>query len=217
MIKRYTISTIGMFLVAVGVVLGAYAQLGISGINAPAYAFEAKFGTFSFGTYNIAFFVLCMFVQMLILGKKFKAIDLLQMPANFLLGFFFDICMKIFAFLNGLPVLGQYSLLLASCVVTALGISLEVSANAWMLPADITVRAFAIATKKNYDKVKLVFDCSLLGLSALLCFIFFGNILGPEGKAIIGIGTVIASVLVGPIIKFFLPITDKIVGSSDKQ
>lgn len=209
---RYLLSTLGIFLVAIGIALSVYANIGINCLNATAYAFNIKFPQFSLGFYNFAFFTLCMLLQMAVLGKRFKAIDLLQLPANFLLSWFINIAMALCASLglSADSLSSQIILLVISCIVSALGISLEVLSKAWMLPADMTVRAFSIITKGKFSSVKIGVDCSILLLSCIFCLIFFGNILGPSDTPIIGWGTLFMAVAIGLCMKVTTPLLQRI-------
>lgn len=240
-VLRYIISTFGIFLVAFGIVLSVNANLGINGLNATPYAFSVKYPIFTLGLYNILFFTVCMLVQLLVLGRRFKWIDLLQVPANFLLGIFINwcapLCLSLGLVLPAGPeaeicaastevlgenlaagaasgssstVLIQIGLLVLACIISAIGISLEVSAKAWMLPADMTVRAFAIATKGKFSTVKIFVDCSILLISLIVCLLFFGNLLGPKETPIIGWGTLALAVCIGLCMKLTQPLTDRL-------
>lgn len=209
---RYLLSTLGIFLVAIGIALSVYANLGINCLNATAYAFNIKYPSLSLGFYNFAFFTLCMLLQMAVLGRRFKAIDLLQLPANFLLSWFINLSMALCAALgiSADSLTSQAILLVASCIFSAFGISLEVLSKAWMLPADMTVRAFSIITKGKFSTVKIGVDCSILLISCIVCLIFFGNILGPNETPIIGWGTLFMAVAIGLCMKLTTPLLQKI-------
>ncbi|MGN1226750.1 MAG: YitT family protein [Candidatus Cryptobacteroides sp.] len=209
---RYLLSTLGIFLVAIGIALSVYANLGINCLNATAYAFNIKYPSLSLGFYNFAFFTLCMLLQMAVLGRRFKAIDLLQLPANFLLSWFINLSMALCAALglSADTLASQAILLVSSCILTAFGISLEVLSKAWMLPADMTVRAFSIITKGKFSTVKIGVDCSILLISCIVCLIFFGNILGPSQTPIIGWGTLFMAVSIGLCMKLTTPLLQKI-------
>lgn len=221
-ILRYCISTFGIFLVAFGIVLSVNANLGINALNATPYAFSYKFPIFTLGLYNIIFFTICMLVQLVVLGRRFQWIDFLQLPANFLLGILINCCMPICSGLglvlptDGSPILwNQIWLLALSCIISAFGISLEVSSKAWMLPADMTVRAFTLATKGKFSTVKVIVDCSILFISIVFCYLFFGNIFGPKDTPIIGWGTLILAISIGLCMKLTQPLTDKLCSKLD--
>ncbi len=209
---RYSFSTIGFFLVAVGIVLSVQANIGISVLNAPAYAVSTKFPELSLGLTNFIFFMLCVVFQIIILRKRFKATDLLQIPANFLLGYFINACTLLLSFLQNIPEshLKTAMLVISSVVISALGISMEVVAGAWMLPADMTVRSLGIAFGGKFSDNKIKMDCTILLIGCALSLIFFKRILGPEETPTIGWGTLIYAIFIGLTMKITTPLLQKI-------
>ena len=108
-------------------------------------------------------------------------------------------------------VLLQFVFIVLACVITAFGISMEVAAQAWMLPAEMTVSAFTRRFGGKFDTNKVIMDCLMLLLGALLCLWFFdGRPFGPEGKPIIGWGTLIMAVCIGLMMKGSSPLIDKL-------
>lgn len=79
----------------------------------------------------------------------------------------------------------------------AVGIFAEVSSKAVYLAGEGLMLAVAQVTEKDFSKVKIVCDCSLVALSAVCSFFFF------DGK-IIGIreGTLISALVTGYLIGF---------------
>lgn len=209
---RYTFATAGFFFVALGIAFSVKANLGISVLNAPPYAVTCKFPQLSLGLTNFVFFVLCMVFQMIILRKKFKKMDLLQLVANFILGFFINICVALVSGINILPEgnLQVAMLIVLSIIISALGISMEVVAGAWMLPADMTVRAIGLAFGGKFSNNKIIMDCTVLAIGIVLCWVFFGNPLGPQGTPIIGWGTLILAIFIGLCMKITTPLLKKI-------
>lgn len=212
-IIRYSFSTVGICLVAIGIVFSVHANLGISVLNAPAYAFSAKFPAISLGVANFSFFMLCILFQFIILRKKFRPIDLQQILANFALGVFIDLFDKLFRTTGFIPaeVSGQIIFLVLSIVINAIGISMEVFSGAWMLPADMTVKSLCTAFGGEFSNNKIKMDCTILVLSLVLCLIFFGNLLGPAETPIIGWGTLVLAIFVGLCMKLTDPLAKKMI------
>ncbi len=209
---RYGFATLGLCLVALGIVFSVKANLGISVLNAPAYAINARTGC-PLGIANTSFFMLCVLFQFIIIGKRFKAIDLLQILANALLGLMIDVFSILFNAINLTPegTVGIIIFIVLSIVIQALGISMEVESGAWMLPADMTVRAIGMAWGGEFSNNKIRMDCSILIIAALMCWIFFGNILGPSDQPIIGWGTLILAIFIGLCMKITTPMVEKML------
>lgn len=79
-----------------------------------------------------------------------------------------------------------------SCVIIAIGFSLLKSSELGVAPNDIIPFILADKTKKSYSVVRMCLDAT---------FLIIGFILG----GVVGIGTVIAALLTGPLIEFFMP------------
>lgn len=76
-----------------------------------------------------------------------------------------------------------------------LGIALYVPANIVPLPTEGLIKAVSEVSERNFSDIKVIFDCAVVVISAVLCLIFlhsFGSI---------GFGTVIMAFLVGIINK----------------
>lgn len=208
---RYCFATLGVCIVALGIVFSVRTNLGISTLNTPAYAISAETGL-SLGLCNIAFFLLCMLFQAIILRNRFQAKDLLQLVTNVLLGLMIDVFTHLLDKVNFAPssLTGAIIFLVLSVIIQAIGISMEVSSGAWMLPADMTVRAIGLAWGGKFSDNKIKMDCTVLAIAALMCLIFFGNILGPQGQPIIGWGTLVLAVCIGLCMKVTSPIINRI-------
>ncbi len=101
-----------------------------------------------------------------------------------------------------------------ACLVTALGISIELAAGAWMLSAELTNVAIVYAVPKiSFGTAKILVDSTMVILSALASYFFFGHFLGngtPNG-VVISWGTIILAFLPGYLIKYTDIVVEKIV------
>lgn len=213
---RYAMSTIGLAFVALGIAFAVQSNLGVSALNGVQYAFAVKYPRFSFGDFNFALFSLLILVQLAVLRKQFKLVDLLQLVANALLGYMADNFVWTLNHLGLVP--GTLELrffyILVSCIVTAFGVSVEVASRAWMLPAEMTVNAFTRAYGGKFGNNKVIMDCTLLVISGILCLVFWKNILGPESKPILGIGTLVSAVAVGLMMRLTDPLVQWLLKKS---
>lgn len=212
-IKRYLFSTLGMLLVAVGIALSAVANLGISSLNVASYAMAEGIEGITLGMGNFIIYTILVLLQIVVLGKDFKLVDLLQFVANALLSLMIDGSLWVLQACGIVPgnLVMQFVFIVLACLITAVGISMEVTAQAWMLPAEMTVSAFTRKLGGKFGTNKVIMDCAMILLGAVLCFFLFeGRILGPQGTPIIGWGTVIMAVAVGLMMKLSSPLTDKL-------
>lgn len=65
-------------------------------------------------------------------------------------------------------------------------------ANIAPLPGEGCVEAIAIVTNWRFSSIKIAFDAIMVGISLLLCFLFYSNPLGA-----VNVGTIISAFLVG--------------------
>lgn len=209
-IKRYLVSTLGLVLMALGVAFAVKSNLGVSALTAPQYVLALKFPQLTIGFYNITLYILLVFVQLAYLKKSFKLIDLLQFVANTIFGVMIDVFLWMLSpiAVNGITM--QIVLIVLCCLVSALAVSLEVIADAWMLPAEMTVRARVKTKGGNFGHCKVAMDCIILLVGVVGCLIFWGNPFGPSGSPVIGFGTIICAVAVGWLMRFTDPLVAKL-------
>ena len=92
---------------------------------------------------------------------------------------------------GGLPLMGRLGLLVAGCLILAVGITIEVAPDTLVVPGEGIVRALSRVTGKPFGTMKVYFDVTLIVIAVALSFLFFGKLNG------IGIGTVISALTVG--------------------
>ncbi len=207
---RYLYATLGLFLVALGIALSIYSNLGTAPLSCPAYVLNLKFTGISVGTFTFLFNLLYILIQLVLFRHEFKARYWLQVVASAILGYFIDTSMWLCAWAVTDALVWRIVLSVVACILTAVGVSMEVAADAWMLSAELTVLSVCHANKKSkFGTVKIIMDTSLVVLSSVAAFIFFGSFIGnglPDG-VVISWGTLLLAFLPG----FLIPYTDRIV------
>ena len=141
--------------------------------------------------------MLFILLQVLLLRKNFQFIQLLQIGTNFLFSAFIDVDMSLLSWLNPSSIPLRLIGLAAGCVILAFGICVEVAPDVIVVPGEGVVRAIARVSGREFGKVKICFDVTLIAISFLSSLLFFHGLQG------IGIGTVISALAVGPIVSFF--------------
>lgn len=189
-IKRYTIFLIGLFINSLGVSLITKADLGTSPISSIPYVLSLNF-PFTLGQFTIAFSLLLILIQLVILRRNFKAEHLLQIPISILFGYFIDLTMMMLFFVNPHTYISSIIYLLIGCLILGFGVYTEVLANVAMLPGESFVRAVSFTWNTEFGTTKVVFDVSLTVTAAVLSLIFSHRLDGVRE------GTVIAALLVG--------------------
>lgn len=188
--KRYVIFLIGLFINALGVSLITKASLGTSPISSIPYVLSLNF-PFTLGNFTILFSILLILLQLFILRKNFKWENILQIPVSIAFGYFIDLTMLLFFWVNPQNYIVKLLALLAGCCILGFGVYLEVLADVVMLPGESFVRAIVVTWKTNFGNTKIIFDTSMSLIAAALSFILSGHLAGVRE------GTVIAALLVG--------------------
>ena len=195
-LKRYLLFLVGLFINALGVSLVTKASLGTSPISSIPYVLSLNF-PLTLGNFTILFSIFLILLQLLILRKKFKWENILQIPVSIAFGYFIDLTMYLFFWVNSQNYAVKILALLAGCIVLGFGVYMEVLADVVMLPGESFVRAIVQTWSTNFGTTKILFDSSMTVVAGGLSFLFFGKLNGVRE------GTIIAALLVGFIARLF--------------
>ena len=189
-LKRYLIFLVGLFVNSLGVSLITKANLGTSPISSIPYVLSLNF-PFTLGNFTIFFSIFLIVLQLIILRKNFKLEHILQIPVSIIFGYFIDLTMILFSWVNPEAYIMKIVYLLIGCLILGVGVYMEVLADVVMLPGESFVRAIVLTWKTNFGTTKICFDVSMAVIAAVLSFVFAGRLDGVRE------GTVIAALLVG--------------------
>ncbi len=89
-------------------------------------------------------------------------------------------------------------MLALGCVILAYGMTIVIKSDAGTGPNDLVAVVISDKIKKKFSVIRILVD---------LCFVVVGFCLG----GVLGIGTVICAVLVGPVAGVFMPYNEKLV------
>ena len=144
------------------------------------------------GKATIIFHAALVLIQILILRKRFKPINLLQVVVGIVFGYFTTFCNYLATFLPSTDNIAmRIVLMLVSTVFIAVGIFFYLPANLIPLAGEGVMQAVSDVTKIEFSKVKMGFDCSMVIISVITCLICIHSL------GSVGAGTVIAAFLVG--------------------
>lgn len=195
-LKRYLLFLAGLFVNALGVSLVTKASLGTSPISSIPYVLSLNY-PLTLGNFTIIFSIFLILLQLLILRKNFKIENVLQIPVSIAFGYFIDLTMYMFFWVDPQNYVVKLISLLAGCVVLGFGVYMEVLADVVMLPGESFVRAIVQTWNTNFGTTKIIFDSSMTIMAGVLSVLFFGKLNGVRG------GTIMAALLVGFIARLF--------------
>lgn len=202
--KRYVLFVISLFISALGVAFTKHGELGVSPVSSVANVMSIKLDFFSLGIWLIIWNCVLILGQILILRKKFKPIQLLQIPLSFLFGYFTDFGLWLVGFIPAESYIMRLVMVFIGIVILGFGVSLSVSANVIMNSGEAFVKAISDTINKNFGNVKIAFDVSCVVLALILSLLFFDfTIVGTRE------GTIISALCTGLVVKLFRKLTDE--------
>lgn len=200
---RVVLMLAGIAVMALGIDIVVKADLGNSPISACPNVLSIGFSQVSFGAFMLGWQCFLVLLQVLILRKEFRAIDLLQIPISV----FFGLCIDGF-----MSILGAYSpdsygaswvWLVAGIAVLALGITMTVISNTVMNCGEAVVQAVVRKTGLRFGTVKVGFDLSCAILAVICAFVFVGNLAGVRE------GTLVCALCTGLVVNAYVYIYEK--------
>lgn len=205
---------IGLFVMTIGIALSVKSNLGVSPVSSIPYTITCVWGI-EMGKATILFHIVLVLIQILVLRKNFKPVQLLQVLIGVVFGYFTTFCNYMVSFLPTPDNLGiRILMVLASSVFVAVGIFLYLPADLIPLAGEGCMQAVSTVTHIEFAKVKIGFDCTMVLVSAVTCL----TILHSLGS--VGIGTIIAAVLVGTLVgiinRAFGRQRDRLLGKTDE-
>lgn len=212
LLKRIFLLIAGLFIMAFGVALSVKANLGTSPISSPPYVLSLIF-PWSMGVFTMLMNSLLVLSQLFLLKRDFRLAHALQIPVVLLFSLFTDWTLAMVSarsYVTGYP--QQLALCLISILVVAFGVFLEVKAKLLYMAGEGVVIAVVRVFKREFGKVKIGFDCTLVALALICSLTMLHEVRG------IREGTVLAALLVGFVIRLLnrhLKFVDRWVGNTE--
>ena len=191
---RLVIYLIGLFIMTLGVSMSVKSNLGVSPVSSIPYTITCITGL-EMGKATILFHIVLVALQILILRKAFKIKNLLQVVVGVVFGYYTTFSNYLFSFLPTPDnIVVRMMLMFGSTVLIAVGIFFYLPADIIPLAGEGAMKAVSDKTHIIFNKVKIGFDVTMVLISLVACLIVlkaFGSV---------GVGTVVAAVLVGAIL-----------------
>lgn len=208
---RIPIYFVGLFIMTIGISLSVKSNLGVSPVSTIPYTMTCVWGV-EMGNATIIFHCVLVLIQLIVLRKDFSPLIFLQIPVGIVFGkctTFSNYLVSFLPDIQNIPI--RLLMIIASCFLVALGIFLYVPVNIVPLAGEGCMGAVSQVTGVAFSKVKVAFDCAMVLISAAVSFIAMRKI------ASVGVGTVIAAILVGVIlgclVKKFGEVRDRILAN----
>jgi len=199
-LRRLLLYLLGNFTLAFGVAVAVKSNLGITPVNAIAFAASRIF-SIDHGLMTAMVYCGYVLIQFAILRKEFHPSGFLQIGVAMLFGLFVSLCNRLLSFPAPEVYWVRLLFMLASVVIIALGILLYLRANLLPQPAEGLMLAIQKKTGWKLHNIKIIFDFTIVTAAAALSLITIQKIIGiREGTliAMLGVGRVMGF-LSGPL------------------
>lgn len=183
---------------ALGVSVSKISNLGVSPVNSVPSVLSDILEV-DMGICTTGVFLVFIVIQIIILGKEFQLVNMLQVICSFMFGFFVSITNKLSISIlpQGNSYLIQLLYVFISIILVAMGILLYLEASILSLPGEGVMQAISNKTGIALSTAKLFFDWSLVIIAVITSLIFTRSLMGVRE------GTVLAAFGVGICLKFF--------------
>lgn len=187
---------IGLFIMTIGIALSVKSNMGVSPVSSIPYTMTCVWGI-EMGKATIIFHCILVLLQIFILRKHFRKINLLQIAVGIVFGYFTTFCNYLASFLPSTDNLViRVGMVLISTVFVAIGIFFYLPANVMPLAGEGVMQAVSTVTGIEFSKVKISFDCTMVIVSTIVCLTCIHSL------GSVGAGTIIAAFLVGIVLGF---------------
>ena len=195
LVYRCFFYALGLLIMAFGVAISVNSELGVSTVNSLPYVISLIVKV-DLGTCVIVVFACYILVQILLLRKRFRPIDLTQIVFSTLFGYFVDMAEWVVGDFALPTYFGRLVMLAMSIVMIALGVSMYVGTKLVNMPMEgMTSAITQLLPGKQFHQVKIVVDCLVVVVALLLSLLCLHGLYGVRE------GTVLCALLVGPMMK----------------
>lgn len=189
---RVLFYVLGLFLMAFGVAVAANSNLGISPVNSLPYVVSAVVGRDP-GTCVTLVFCSYILMQIILLRREFKWINLLQIVFSTIFGCFVNFTKALVGDFAIPTYAGQLLMLAVSIVLIAVGVVLYIEVEMVPMPMEGLSLAIAGKTGAAFHNMKIVIDCVVVLAGAALSFLCLHRLV------YIREGTIITAIVTGKV------------------
>ncbi len=196
LLRRIAVYMLGLLFMAFGVAFSVNSGLGVSPVNSLPYVISLILNV-DMGRCVIGVFASYIVVQLLLLRRNFRWIQLTQLVFSTVFGYFVDFAKWALGDWALASYPGRLAMLFFSILLVALGVCLYMGTGLVNMPMEGMTKAVkdTLFPKTHFAEVKVAMDCGVVLLGVALSFLFLGQLEG------IREGTVICAVLVGKVMK----------------
>lgn len=190
---RFILYLGGLAVLSLGVVLNTKTGLGVSPINSVPYVFSQITGI-SLGVMTAILYMICVLIESLMMGKRWKPKVLLQIPFSILFGVYVNLFNGQITY-QAEGIVMQIVMQILAILLISLGAYVSVTMDIVPNAPDGLAQEMGVKMKKSYGSAKNVLDIICVSLTCIIGLVLAGRVIG------IGIGTVICALVIGQVIR----------------
>ncbi len=194
-LRRLLFYVFGLFLMSLGVGFSVKSDLGISPVNSVPYALSRVTGLDQ-GLMTTLVFCLFVLLQILLLRRDFRPLQLLQVGCATVFGYFVNFSNRLLSGWIPESYVSRLLFMAVSVILISVGMFLYLSAK--LIPQPLEGLCLAIESRFGfrYANIKVTADCALVAAAAAITLLCTGKISGLRE------GTVFAMFSIGKLIGF---------------
>lgn len=201
---RVALMLAGIAVMALGIDVVVKADLGNSPISATPNVLALGFPAVSFGTFVLGWQCFLVLVQVVLLRREFRLVDLWQIPISVFFGLCIDWFMALLGAAAPTTYLASWLWLAVGMAVLAAGIVMTVVSGTVMNCGEAVVQAVARKTGARFGTVKVGFDLACAALAVLCALVFVGHLAGVRE------GTVVCAALTGVVVNGYMALYGRV-------
>ena len=204
MTGRIALMLAGIAVMALGIDVVVKADLGNSPISATPNVLSLGFPAVSFGTFMLGWQCFLVLVQVALLRREFRLVDLWQIPISVFFGLCIDWFMALLGAAAPTTYLASWLWLAVGMAVLAAGIVMTVVSGTVMNCGEAVVQAVVRKTGARFGTVKVGFDLACAALAVLCALVFVGHLAGVRE------GTVVCAALTGVVVNGYMALYGRV-------
>ena len=201
---RVALMLAGIAVMALGIDVIVKADLGNSPISATPNVLALGFPAVSFGTFMLGWQCFLVLVQVALLRREFRLVDLWQIPISVFFGLCIDWFMALLGAAAPTTYLASWLWLAVGMAVLAAGIVMTVVSGTVMNCGEAVVQAVVRKTGARFGTVKVGFDLACAALAVLCALVFVGHLAGVRE------GTVVCAALTGVVVNGYMALYGRV-------
>lgn len=201
---RIALMLAGIAIMALGIDVVVKADLGNSPISATPNVLALGFPAVSFGTFMLGWQCFLVLVQVVLLRREFRLVDLWQIPISVFFGLCIDWFMALLGATAPTTYLASWLWLAVGMAVLAAGIVMTVVSGTVMNCGEAVVQAVVRKTGARFGTVKVGFDLACAALAVLCALAFVGHLAGVRE------GTVVCAALTGVVVNGYMALYGRV-------